>query len=162
MAPQNKPQLGAAPQVSTVSDAALRGFFGYTLKRTFNAIQADLALTLRPFELRMITYSLLAVIVDCPGVRQSQLADVLAIERPNLVVLLDELERRDLITRERERADRRAYALKCTLMGRRLYDQARKAVLAHEKRFLKQLDEDETTQIIAALRQIERTVKGNT
>jgi DNA-binding MarR family transcriptional regulator len=46
----------------------------------------------------MITYSLMAVIVDNPGVRQSQLAQVLAIERSNLVVLLDELERFELIT----------------------------------------------------------------
>lgn len=143
-----------------MSDAALRGLFGYTLKRTFNAIQADLALTLRPFELRMITFSLLAVIVDNPGLRQSQLAQVLAIERPNMVVLIDELERRELITREREPADRRAYALTCTLAGRRLYNTAQLAVLAHEEQFLQQLDGAQIDQIIANLRKIERNVKG--
>lgn len=160
MAAQKKPKTGTAPQGVTVSDAALRDLFGYTLKRTFNAIQADLALTLRPFELRMITFSLLAVIVDNPGLRQSQLAQVLAIERPNMVVLIDELERRELITREREPADRRAYALTCTLAGRRLYDAARTAVLAHEEQFLQQMDRDQINQIIASLRKIERNVKG--
>jgi hypothetical protein len=45
-----KPQTGATPQASTVSDASLRGLCGYTLKRTFNAIQANLALTLRPYD----------------------------------------------------------------------------------------------------------------
>jgi DNA-binding MarR family transcriptional regulator len=157
---QKKPLAGSTIQRAAVSDAGLRGLFGYNLKRTFNAIQGDLALTLRPFELRMITYSLLAVIVETPGVRQSQLAEVLAIERPNLVVLLDELEGRELITRERELADRRAYALTTTLAGRRLYDKAREAVLAHEKQFLRQLSTDETNQITAALRLIERNVKG--
>jgi DNA-binding MarR family transcriptional regulator len=160
MAVKKSPQSGSAPQASTVSDASLRGLFGYTLKRTFNAIQADLALTLRPFDLRMITYSLLAVIVDNPGARQSQLAQVLAIERPNLVVLLDELERSEHITREREIADRRAYALTCTLAGRRLYEQARVAVLAHEAKFLQELDAGQTDAIIASLRKIERNVKG--
>lgn len=160
MVVQKKPQPSAAPKGNPVSDASLRGLFGYTLKRTFNAIQADLALTLRPYELRMLTYSLLAVIVDNPGVRQSQLAQVLAIERPNLVLLLDELERRELITREREIADRRAYALTCTLAGRRLYEQARTAVLAHEERFLQELDVGQTDKIIASLRKIERNVKG--
>ena len=143
-----------------MSDAALRGLFGYSLKRAFNAIQADLTLTLRPFELRMLTFSLLAVIVDNPGVRQSQLAQVLAIERPNMVVLIDELERRELITRERELADRRAYALTCTLTGRQLYDKARMAVLAHESRFLEQLEPGHTDEILASLRKIERNVKG--
>lgn len=160
MGAKKNPQPGAAPQAITVSDASLRDLFGYTLKRTFNAIQADLALTLRPYELRMITYSLLAVIVDNPGVRQSQLAQVLAIERPNLVVLLDELERSELISREREIADRRAYALSCTLAGRRLYEQARAAVLAHEKQFLQELDAGQKDEIIASLRKIERNVKG--
>ncbi len=160
MTVQKKAKPGAAPQTVTVSDAALRGFFGYTLKRAFSTIQADLSLTLRPFELRMITFSLLAVIVDNPGVRQSQLAQVLAIERPNLVVHIDELERLDLITRVREPADRRAYALTCTLLGRRLFEKAQAAVLAHEERYLQQLDPAETSQITANLQRIERKLKG--
>lgn len=102
----------------------------------------------------------MAVIVDNPGVRQSQLAQVLAIERSNLVVLLDELERFELITRERKIADRRAYALTCTLVGRRLYVQVRTAVLAYEQKFLQELDADQTDGIIASLRKIERNVKG--
>lgn len=160
MAAQKKVKVGVAAQGVTVSDDALRGLFGYGLKRAFSAIQADLTVTLRPFELRMVTYSLLAVIVDNPGVRQSQLAEVLAIERPNLVVLIDELESRELISRDREPTDRRAYALTCTLPGRRLYEAARMAVLAHEARYLQTLDSEQIDQIKANLRRIERSVKG--
>lgn len=162
MAVQKEPHPDVTSLAGAVSDTALSGLFGYRLKRAFNAIQADLTETLRPFELRMITYSLLAVIVDNPGVRQSQLAQVLAIERPNLVVLLDQIERRELITREREPADRRAYALTCTLAGRQLYERARLAVLAHEKQYLTQLDAGQTADIIASLRQIERNLRGET
>ena len=104
--------------MTKVSDATMRGFVGYQIKRAFNVIQDDLAKTLKPFELRMLTYTALVLIVDNPGMRQSQLADAMDIERPNLVVIIDELERRELIVRDRVPTDRRAYALKATLAGR--------------------------------------------
>ena len=46
--------------VTDVSDETLRSFFGYRMKRAFNVVQADLAETLKPFELRMLTYTALA------------------------------------------------------------------------------------------------------
>lgn len=136
-------------------DATLRAFSGYGMKRAFNAIQADVNAVLAPFDLRMVTFSALVMIVDNPGLRQSQLADVLAIERPNLVLIIDELERRDLIIRERAADDRRAYALMVTLAGRRLHDKALAAVQAHEARMTAGLTEGERAQLIRALRRIE-------
>ena len=49
--------------VAHVSDATLREFLGYHMKRAFNVVQADLARVLKPFELRMLTYSALVLIV---------------------------------------------------------------------------------------------------
>lgn len=151
----------APPVVDHVSDATLRGFAGYHMKRAFNVVQADLAATLKPFELRMITYSALVLIVDNPGLRQSQLADAMDIERPNLVVIIDELERRDLILREKVPTDRRAYALMPTLAGRQLCARAVAAVRDHEKRLLANLSDDETAAMIRALVRIETGVKGD-
>ncbi|MEE4015040.1 MarR family transcriptional regulator [Roseibium sp. FZY0029] len=126
----------------TVSDRSLRSLYGYQMKRTFNVIQSDLSRTLKPLDLRMLTYTALVLIVDNPGLRQSQLAEALDIERPNLVVIVDELERRDLIIRDRLPNDRRAYALKATLAGRRLCEKAMAAVTAHEKRLLSGISPD--------------------
>lgn len=137
-------------------DNTLREFSGYGMKRAFNAIQTDVNATLAPFDLRMVTFSALVVIVDNPGLRQSQLADLLSIERPNLVVIVDELERRELITRERATDDRRAYALQVTLAGRRLHDKALAAVRAHEARMTAGLTEAERAELIRMLGRIER------
>ncbi|MCE8005427.1 MarR family transcriptional regulator [Aestuariivita sp.] len=139
----------------TISDATLRGFSGYVMKRAFNAIQADVNASLAPLDLRMLTFSALSVIVDNPGLRQSQLADALSIERPNLVIVVDELERRDLILRNPAPGDRRAYALQATLKGMRLYTKALGAVQAHEARMTKGLSEDERQALIAMLSRIE-------
>ena len=99
-----------------ISDKTLRTFVGYHLKRSFNVIQSDLIETLRPFDLRMLTYTALVLIVDNPGLNQSRLARVMDIERPNLVIVIDELEERELITRDRVPGDRRSYALHPTCL----------------------------------------------
>ena len=142
-------------EVSRVSDETLRGFIGYNMKRAFNYIQSDLAQVLKPHDLRMVTFSALVLIVDNPGMRQSQLADALAIERPNLVVIIDELEGRDLISRDRVPTDRRAYALQATLAGRQLYDKALGDVMAHENRLMAKLGQTDRVRVIAAMRLIE-------
>ena len=143
-------------EVTKVSDATMRDFVGYQIKRAFNVIQDDLAKTLKPFELRMLTYTALVLIVDNPGMRQSQLADAMDIERPNLVVIIDELERRELIVRDRVPTDRRAYALKATLAGRQLYEKSVAAVTAHEKQLLRGVDEDTIATVLDAMKAIEK------
>lgn len=148
------------PDRPTISDATLRTFVGYTMKRTFMVIQADVNATLDPFGLRMVTYSALATIGDNPGLSQSQLAQALAIERPNLVVIVDELEGRGLITRDRVPTDRRAYALRLTTEGARLLAQATEAVRDHDDRMLKEIDPEEAAALAAALRKIEATGQG--
>lgn len=134
-----------------IDDEALRDFLGYQMKRAFNVIQTDLTQTLKPFKLRMLTYTALVLIVDNPGLSQSQLADAMDIERPNLVVIIDELEQRALIVRDRVLTDRRMYALRATLPGKRLCKKALAAGKAHEARLLEGLDEQTCINLASAL-----------
>ena len=145
----------AAPEPTPEPDTTLRGFVGYGLKRAFNAIQADVNATLAPLGLRMITFSALMVIRDAPGIRAAGLAAVLGLERPNLVLVLDELEGAELITRTRARDDRRAYELKTTPAGRRLAERAAVAVAAHDDRMTAGLTDEERQALQRALRRIE-------
>lgn len=148
---QPKPQQ----EISKVSDAPLREFVGYHIKRAFNVIQADLNEVLQQFELRMVSYSVLVLIVENPGIRQSQLSDALAIERPNLVVIIDDLEKREFITRDRLLTDRRAYLLQATLAGRRLCEKAFKAVSTHEQALFEGIDDETRSYIVRAMKHIE-------
>ena len=137
-----------------VVDPTLNRFMGYHMKRAFNVVQSDLGKTLKPLDLRMLTFTALSLIRDNPGLSQSQLADAMDIERPNMVVIIDELERRDLIRRDRVPTDRRAYALTITLAGRRLCDRAIAAIEAHEARVFAGLDPDTRALMIGGLSQI--------
>jgi DNA-binding MarR family transcriptional regulator len=138
-----------------ISDASLRCFSGYALKRAFNTVQADVNATLAPLGLRMLSFSALTVIAGNPGLRQSQLAAALSIERPNLVIVLDDLEQRGLVSRDRIATDRRAYALRLTTDGEQLYDQAKEAVQAHEARMTQALTPAQRLTMIDLLHRIE-------
>lgn len=142
-----KPAVAAA----LMPDAGLRRFLGYHLKRAQTVMMADMNATIRPIGLRMITYSALSVVVGNPGIRQSDLALVLAVERPNLVVILDDLETRGLIARDRVPTDRRAYALTPTTRGRRAHERATAAVAAHEARMLAGLPAADIGAAVAVL-----------
>lgn len=142
------------PEIPPVNDDTLQQFLGYHMKRAFNVIQADLSATLKPFDLRMLTYTALILICDNSGLSQTQLAAAMDIERPNLVVIVDELERRDLIVRERVPTDRRVYALKPTYAGMGLRDKAVTAVIAHEARLFNELDTKARLAMVATLSSI--------
>ncbi|MDG1471833.1 MAG: MarR family transcriptional regulator [Ascidiaceihabitans sp.] len=142
-----------------ITDASLRAFVGYDMKRAFNALQADLSRTLTPFGLRMMTFSALSLVVENPGLRPSQLATVLTIERANLVVIVDELEQRGLLTRTPSTTDRRAHALHVTDQGQSLFAKANRAVAEHDARMIAGVAQHLQPQLKDALRQIENSAK---
>jgi DNA-binding MarR family transcriptional regulator len=148
---------GPVPAIAPakVKDDTLRSFAGYYMKRAFNVVQADLSHRLKPLGLRMVTFSALVLIVDNPGLRQSHLADALAIERPNIVAILDELQRKGLIARDRAPDDRRAYALRATQAGEQTYQQAMAVMRDHEHQVFDALTPAEREALIATLRKVE-------
>jgi len=110
------------------ADTSLRAFTGYRLRRTTSSAMALMHRTFAEFGLRRTTYSTLSIVIAKPGQRQGQVAAALAIERPNFVQIVDELEREGLILREKAPDDKRAYALRATPRGEQLFKQARIAV----------------------------------
>ncbi|QKV20732.1 MarR family transcriptional regulator [Oricola thermophila] len=126
------------------------------MKRSFNVVQADLARTLEPFGLRMITFTALILIVDNPDLSQTQLASALTVERSNLVTIVDDLEGKGWIVRNPAPNDRRSHALRATREGHRMCERAVKAAREHEERLLAALGKAERETFIAALQTIER------
>ncbi len=148
------PQTAPDPQTPR-ADAALRRFTGYNVKRVYIAIQTDFLATLEEFGLRATTFSALTLIVAQPDMTQSQLAAALSIERSGVVLIVDELESRDLITRNKVPRDRRTYALRATLAGVQLQAKAAAKVAEHEDRMLGRLTAEERADLLRMLALIE-------
>ena len=132
--------------------AGLADSVGFQLKLAQAAVWAGLVAALAPFGLRPSHYSALLIIRSTPGSRQQDIGEALGIQRPNLVAMIDGLEKRGLLTRTVNPADRRSYALALTPEGGALLDQADAAHRAHEARLAERLGPDEA--LLPALRRV--------
>ena len=155
-----KPQQTSPEPADDMSDAAMRTHLGYSLKRTYLVVHQVASDALDPFGLKVRSFSALSLIVANPGITPSRLAELLKIERSNLVLILDDLETRDLIGRTRDPGDRRRYALSATLAGRRLQEKATLATTRAEQRLTDRLSADEQDTLLALLRRIEDGLAG--
>ncbi|MEC9199584.1 MAG: MarR family transcriptional regulator [Pseudomonadota bacterium] len=135
-------------------DNGLRQFMGYTLKRAYLTLRADMILSIEPLGLRTRTFSALSVVAENPDITQTQLACALNIERSGVVVLVDELQRAGLITRNKVPGDRRSYALRATTKGMATWKDAEARVLAHERQMLAGLTTEEQENLKVLLRRI--------
>jgi DNA-binding MarR family transcriptional regulator len=139
-----------------VEDSQLRSLIGYSLKRAYICAHDAFASAVAEFELRNTSFSCLAIIVANPDIVPSKLAEALRIERPNLVVIVDSLVERQLISRQRLKSDRRYYALRATLKGRRLFDRAFAAAAAAEGKVLAGLNAQEKQSLFRLLNKMEK------
>jgi DNA-binding MarR family transcriptional regulator len=137
-------------------DAELRGLVGYNIKRANSAMMGDLERVLGRFGLRRTTFSALSVVAGMPGIRQSVLAAVLAIERPNLVQIVEELRWPGWVVRVRDGADRRAYLLSASEAGAVRVAVAGAALRAYDARLTAGFSAQERAALIVALRRVER------
>lgn len=114
--------------------SGLTGVVGYALRRAQLTVFEDFIARFAALDLKPAQYSVLLVIGDNPGRKQSEIAASLGIQRPNFVAMLDELERRGLAERTRSATDRRSHAVVLTEDGRALLDRARAVQNDQERR----------------------------
>jgi DNA-binding MarR family transcriptional regulator len=89
-----------------------------------------------------------------PGQSQRGLADALGMHAPRLVALIDALEDRGLVARDRDPDDRRNYAISLTHDGQRALAELARVARQHELAITAALDDDERAQLLALLRRL--------
>ncbi|HWE59406.1 MAG TPA: MarR family winged helix-turn-helix transcriptional regulator [Solirubrobacteraceae bacterium] len=85
---------------------------------------------------------------------QTQLANILGLDKTTMMVALDELEREDLAERRSLPSDRRARIVAVTAEGRKLLRRADKAFVEANERVLSRLPEDERSVFLQALERL--------
>jgi DNA-binding MarR family transcriptional regulator len=99
----------------------------------------------------------LVLLGEHPGLKQSDVAAALGIQRANFVVLFDGLERRGLARRSAAPNDRRSYALYLTEEGERVLARAKELEAHLEARLDEKLGLGGREQLLALLgRLVER------
>jgi DNA-binding MarR family transcriptional regulator len=129
----------------------LSSFVGYALRRAQVAVFEDFYETLSELGLRPAQFSVLMVIHQNAGSKQSEVARGLGIQTPNFVAIIDALEERGLVERAQDSRDRRSYSLHLTTKGKSLLNDARARQAEHERRMVAKLGERGRDQLLALL-----------
>ena len=109
----------AGPEIAL---GALGGSIVFMLRRAQAAVTQELHAAFADDTSRFTQYAILHLLALNPGLRQSQVCDVLGLRRANIVPMLDALEQRGLAQRRPAPADRRAKGLFLTEAGMALLD----------------------------------------
>ena len=97
---------------------------------------------------------MLIVIDRNPGLRATDVCQVLGLQKANFAPLLRGLERRGLVQRRRFALDRRTQCLQLTAAGARLLARARRAHERDQRALSARLGAAATRRLIAQLREI--------
>jgi DNA-binding MarR family transcriptional regulator len=112
------PPAAERTPLASLSEGRLRHIVGYQLAQaalaTTQIFEAQVG---QANQLRRVEFTLLALVDANPGVTARQLAKALAVTPPNVAVMLDRLDERGLLQRERGTADARLQHLTLTTAG---------------------------------------------
>ena len=113
---------------------------GFLLARLGFAFKAKAIATMEEAGFELYDYSVLAILAE--GVRETQgtIADALTVDPSRLVALLDRLEERSLIVRQRDPLDRRRHVVSITPAGKREHAKLREHFRRLDDEFMAPLD----------------------
>ena len=108
----------------------------------------------RGFDVTPVQYSAVLAIENHPGIDQTALCNIIAIDRSTVAEVVTRLERKKLIRRTPGTTDRRTRQLCITPAGRKLIDHIESAVQSTQKRILEPLTASERTALMRMLKKL--------
>ena len=132
----------------------LLSLVGYNCRRAYLNIQSMFVERMEPFGLRTVDFTVLSLLKANPNITQKRLAQAIDVSPPNVAILLDRLEERGLLVRQRNPLDKRSQTLVLTAEGTRLCAKAEVMVSALERDATSALTAHEREQLLALLQKI--------
>jgi len=126
------------------------------LARVFQKIDRASEVRLRPWNLNVAQFDVLARVGAAKGITQQELADRLLVTKGNISQLLDRLERRGLLKRCQEG---RTNTLSLTEEGQQLYAQVVPAQEEMVAQHFSALTSQEVNQLLHLLRKLDRAIR---
>ena len=133
---------------------ALAGRLGYLLKHAQQRMAELSAAALAPLRITGRELAVLLAIDSQAPLSQQEAARRLGVDRTTMVALIDELERKQLVQRRQDPADRRKNVVALTPAGRGVLRKAGEASDEAERRFLAPLTSDQAAEVREALRRV--------
>ena len=150
----SRPPPVTVPAVEQVDTSFLESLVGYNARRAALVIVEKFLERMAVYDLRVVDFSVLSLITHNPGITSRQLCATLNIQPPNLVGMVNAMEKRDLIMRLPHPHDARALGLHPTTQGKKLVRQAEQTVTQLEQDVTPGLSPAERKTLIQLLRKI--------
>ena len=132
----------------------LSDHLGFVLRRAQLSVFQDFQQAVEGLDLTPAAYSVLVILGRHPGMRQNKLTDLLAIKPANCVTLINGLEKRGLVVREKVKVSGRAVALSLTDDGMAVMAEADARVEAHLSRMRDRLGAEDAAKLLSLLRRL--------
>jgi DNA-binding MarR family transcriptional regulator len=114
------------PYVDSVDTSYLESLLGYNARRAALTIIEIFLQRMAVYDLRPVDFSVLSLITHNPGITSKQLCNSLNILAPNLVAMVNGLEKKGVISRQPHPHDGRAMGLHLTDSGLQIMHLAEK------------------------------------
>lgn len=144
------PETGEPP----LDQRTLQALVGYNCRRAYINIMPLFEKRMAKYELRPVDFSVLSLLKANPHINQKRLSVAVKVSPPNLAILLDKLQQRGLLLRERSPLDRRSQTLALTPAGLSMCAKAEKTATELELDATAALTDDERAQLIRLLQKI--------
>lgn len=142
------------PFVNKVDTSYLETLVGYNSRRAALVIIGEFLERMAIYDLRPVDFSVLSLVVHNPGITSRQLCSTLGILAPNLVGMVNAMEKRALIARRPHPHDGRAMGLHPTTAGLDMMRQAEKTAAQLEKESTSALSATERKTLMRLLKKI--------
>lgn len=153
-AAESKTRRAVAAAGDDVDMSGIRDFIGYAIRRAQLAVFQEFKDWMAEYDLTTAQFSVLRLVAGNPGLNQKTLAAALGVETPRMVLIVDNLESRGLVTRLASTVDRRARAIFLTVAGRKLHRTLERRSAAYERRIVERLRGDDKETLLRMLRHL--------
>ena len=140
--------------VEHVDTGYLEGLIGYNARRAALAVIGVFLERMAVYKLRPVDFSVLSLVTHNPGITSRQLCTTLGILPPNLVGMVNALEKRGLLIREPHPHDGRAMGLHLTAAGEKLMREAERTAAKLESDAAANLTAAELKTLIRLLKKV--------
>jgi DNA-binding MarR family transcriptional regulator len=154
--PRPAPARSNPAIVEEVDTAFLETLLGYNARRAALAVIDVFVQRMTPFQLKPVDFSVLSLVRHNPGITSRQLCTTLGILPPNLVGMVNTMEKRELIERRPHPRDGRAMGLHLTAQGEKLMRDAEKTAAELEAEVASRLSAAELRNLITLLKKVYR------
>ena len=129
---------------------------GLSIVRTAGMLERATAEVLKRVELSPAQYNVLRILkgAGAAGLQCNEIAERMVTHDPDITRLLDRMEKRALVRRERSREDRRVVMVFITADGARLAEEMAQPLVQLARRQMRALKEEQMQELIESLEEI--------